>query len=99
MNIKITAIHFKADNKLEDLINDKVGKLSKFTDQIINAEVTLKLENTDKPDNKIIDIKLVIKGNDLIASKRAATFEVALDSVVDALKKQATKNKEKIKSL
>ncbi|MCQ2265171.1 MAG: HPF/RaiA family ribosome-associated protein [Bacteroidales bacterium] len=95
MNITISAIKFKADQKLEAFITDKVEKLSKIHDGIIGAEVTLKLENTDKPENKEVEIRVMIKGNDAIASKIAKTFEEATDLTVEALKKQLLKNKEK----
>lgn len=95
MNVTISAIKFKADQKLEAFITDKVEKLSKIHDGIIGAEVTLKLENTDKPENKEVEIRVMIKGNDAIASKIAKTFEEATDLAVEALKKQLLKNKEK----
>lgn len=95
MNITISAIKFKADQKLEAFITDKVEKLSKLHDGIIGSEVTLKLENTDKPENKEVEIRVMIKGNDAIASKIAKTFEEATDLAVEALKKQLVKSKEK----
>ena len=52
MNVTISAIKFKADQKLETFITDKLEKLSKLHDGIIGSEVTLKLDNTDKPENK-----------------------------------------------
>ncbi len=95
MNVTISAIKFKADQKLEAFIIDKVEKLSKLHDGIIGSEVTLKLENTDKPENKEVEIRVMIKGNDAIASKIAKTFEEATDLAVEALKKQLVKSKEK----
>ncbi len=95
MNIQISSLHFKADSKLEEFINEKVGKLEKLHDSIIGAEVTLKLENTDKPENKTADIRIKIRGNDAISTKTAKTFEEATDNAVDALKKQLLKIKEK----
>lgn len=95
MNVTISAIKFKADQKLEAFITDKVEKLSKLHDGIIGSEVTLKLENTDKPENKEVEIRVMIKGNDAIASKIAKTFEEATDLAVEALKKQLVKSKEK----
>ena len=44
MNIKINSVHFKADKKLEDFVNDKVGKLENYFDGVISSEVTLRLE-------------------------------------------------------
>lgn len=95
MNTIINSVHFKADQKLETFINSKLEKLTnKYTD-VIGAEVLLKLENTDEPANKITEIKLLIKGNDLFASKQSKSFEEATDNVIDALKKQLEKHKAK----
>ncbi|MDR2980075.1 MAG: ribosome-associated translation inhibitor RaiA [Bacteroidales bacterium] len=95
MNINISSVHFKADQKLEDFINDKVEKLDKVYDNILGAEVTLKVENTEKPENKTSEIRMKIRGNDALASKTAKSFEEAVDLSVDALKKQLMKIKEK----
>ena len=95
MTINISSVHFKTDQQLEDFINEKVEKLNKVHDGIIGAEVTLKLENTEAPENKTADIRIKIRGNDAIASKTAKSFEEATDLTVDALKKQLQKIKEK----
>lgn len=95
MNINISSVHFKADQKLEEFINEKVEKLSKVYDNIIGAEVTLKVENTDKPENKTSEIRMKIRGADAIATKTAKSFEEATDLTVDALKKQLVKIKDK----
>jgi putative sigma-54 modulation protein len=95
MTVNITSVHFKADQKLETFISGKIEKLAKLFNEIIGAEVMLKLENTDNPENKITEIKLLIKGNDLFASKQSKTFEEATDEVIDALKKQIEKYKAK----
>lgn len=99
MNIKITALHFKADQKLESFISERMDKLTKIHDGIIGTEVTLKLENTEKPENKTVEMRAKIRGNDAIASKTAKTFEEATDGVVDALKKQLKKVKDKERGL
>ena len=96
MKITINSVHFKADQKLENFITSKIEKLSvKFT-EIIGAEVMLKLENTDNPENKLTEIKVLLKGNDLFASKQNKSFEEAADAAIDALKKQLEKHKGKI---
>lgn len=95
MNVTISAIKFKADQKLEAFISEKLEKLTKLHDGIIGSEVTLKLDNTDKPENKVVDIRVKIKGNDALASKTAKTFEEATDLAIEALKKQLVKVKEK----
>ncbi len=96
MKVNINSVHFKADSKLEDFISQKLEKVcSKYSD-VIGAEVTLKLDNTDAPENKIVDIRLVLKGNDLFASKVSKTFEESTDDAIDALKKQLEKYKGKL---
>ena len=95
MKVMINSVHFKADQKLEDFITQKVEKLCSKYNEVINAEVSLKLDNTDTPENKIADIRLVLRGDDLFASKQSKTFEESVDTSIDALKKQLEKYKGK----
>jgi putative sigma-54 modulation protein len=95
MKVIINSVHFKADQKLETFITTKIEKLSKKHDDIIGSDVTLKLENAETPDNKITEIRISLKGNDLYASKQSKTFEEATDQAIDALKKQLEKKKGK----
>ncbi len=95
MKINITSVRFKSDSKLDDFIREKVEKLSGFYDGIVSSEVTLRLDNNDKQENKLAEIKLMIRGNDLFAKRQCKTFEEAVDLSVDALRKQLTRYKEK----
>ncbi|MDO8897848.1 MAG: ribosome-associated translation inhibitor RaiA [Bacteroidales bacterium] len=95
MKVNINAVHFKADQKLEAFITNKIEKLTSRYNDVLGSEVLLKLENTENPENKITEIKLLIKGNDLFASKQSKSFEEATDSAVEALKKQLEKHKAK----
>lgn len=96
MNVMINSVHFKADQKLEDFITKKVEKLCEKYAEVISAEVNLKIDNGDNPENKIADIRLVLKGDDLFASKQSKSFEESVDTAIDALKKQLEKYKGKI---
>jgi len=93
MQVNINSVHFKADSRLEDFIREKIRKVAKFHDGIIGGDVTLKVVNTDKPENKLVEIRLKVKGNDLISSKQSKTFEEATDLAIDALRSQAKKTK------
>ena len=97
MNVKINSVKFKADRKLEDFINERIGKLTTYYDGLISSEVTLKIDNVEGPDNKITEIRLVIKGNDLYARKQSKSFEESTDTAVEALRKQLKKHKEKMR--
>ncbi len=95
MNVQIHSVRFDADKKLIDFVNQKLGKLTQYGEEIVNAEVYLRLDNDQTKENKISEIKLNISGGPLFAKKQSKTFEEATDGAVNALKKQITKHKHK----
>ncbi|MFH1161563.1 MAG: ribosome-associated translation inhibitor RaiA [bacterium] len=97
MNVIINSVHFKADKKLETFIKEKLEKLSSVFDAVIGAEVKLKLDNNGAPENKIVEVRLMIKGNDLFAVKESKSFEEAITKAADVLLRQIRKHKEKIR--
>ncbi len=95
MKVKVTAIHFSADQKLIDFIDERVSKLETFYDKIISAEATLKIEDGEGKENKIAEIRLAVPGKDFFAKKSGKSFEEAVDNVVEALRRQIRKHKTK----
>lgn len=96
MDINIHSIHFDADTKLLDFINTKLSKLSTFYDKIIDAEVFLRLDKSDTNENKLVEIKLNLPGKEMFAKKQSKSFEESTDEVVEALRRQIKKHKEKL---
>jgi putative sigma-54 modulation protein len=88
------ATNFDADQKLIDFIQKRLDKLDNFYDRIIEAEVYMKLNNTGIQ-NKTIEVKIAIPGNDIVVKKDAEKFEKAMDLCYDVLKRQLNKEKEK----
>ena len=97
MNIKINSVHFKTDQKLDSFIEKKVQKLSAIHEGVMGSDVILKIDNSENRENKIAEIRILLKGEDLFAKKQSKTFEGATDMAVDALKKQLEKHKERFK--
>ena len=95
MKVKVQSIHFDADQKLINFIEDKVDKLTQFYESIIDSEVYLRLDKSDAGDNKIAEIKITTPGKTLFAKEQCKTFEEATDNAVEALRRQITKHKEK----
>ncbi len=95
MKVTINAVKFRPDQKLEDFVNDKVSKLERQAAGLLGAEVTLKVDKPESENNKIAEIKVIIAGKDLFASKQADSFEEAVMLCIDALKTQISKFKEK----
>src|SRR5436309_14467385 len=98
MKIRIQSIHFTADTKLLDFIQEKVDKLLHYYDDIMDGEVFLKLDKSSDTHNKIVQIKIHIPGNGSLFTKhQCKTFEEATDLCVDTLSKQIKRHKEKIR--
>ena len=95
MDVKINAVNFKADEKLTDFVTEKVSKLERHASGLLGAEVTLSIDKPESSNNKIADIRIVVKGNDLYASKQADSFEEAVMLSIDSLKSQVSKFKDK----
>lgn len=93
MNTIINAVKFKADEKLEKYINEKVAKLDRMIDNAVGCEVTLKVDKPESDNNKVVDMRLGVKGKDLYATKQADSFEEAVSQCVDSLKVQIEKYK------
>jgi putative sigma-54 modulation protein len=99
MTRDIQTVNFTADQKLLDFVNDKVNKLQQFFDGIVAVEVYMKHDNIREEDDKVAEIRVFIPGNDLFVKKHGKSFEEAIDQVMDSLKRQVQKHKEKIKGL
>jgi putative sigma-54 modulation protein len=97
MKISVQAIHFHADAKLISSIEQKLNRLSKYFDRAIEAEVMLKLQNTGGAiHEKITEIKLHVPGGWMMDRKTDKSFESAISSSVDTLKRQLIRHKERI---
>ena len=93
MEVKVHSVHFSADKKLVEYINEKVNKLDLFYDNIIAGEVFLRIDNTSENENKISEVKLFVPGKELFAKKQGKSFEEAISLSVEALRKQVEKTK------
>ena len=62
MDVQVQSIRFVADQKLITFVKQKLSKLNLFFDQIVDAEVYLKIDRANTNDNKIVEIKLNIPG-------------------------------------
>jgi putative sigma-54 modulation protein len=99
MKVNISSLHFKTDIKLEEFIKDKTSKLSSHFDGVLGCDVTLRLDAATNNENKIVEMKVMIPGNDLFSKKQARTFEEATDNAVDALRRQLQRYKEKVRGV
>ena len=97
MKLQIQSIHFVADQKLLDYIQAKLSKLDKYFDHITDGQVFLKVDKPETFRNKIIEVKLNMPGEQLIATEQGDKFEEVTDLALENLKRQVVKFKEKIR--
>jgi putative sigma-54 modulation protein len=94
MKVQVQSIHFDADSKLIDFIQKKLDKLETFYDKTVDAEVILRVNN-EGVENKTVEIKLNVPGDQFFAEKTNGSFEAATDLCTEALRKQIKRHKEK----
>lgn len=97
MKVFVQSVNFNADKDLIDFIEKKVTSLEKYYDKIVDSEVFLKVQQTSEKENKTVDIKINIPGNDIVVKKQCKTFEEGTMVAVDSLKRKLTKEKEKVR--
>lgn len=94
MKINVQSVGFTAKTSELEFAEQKVTKLLRFEDEILSADVTLRLDNAATSKN-VVEIRLNVKGDQLFASKSGASFQEAIDECTDALRGQLLKRKGK----
>jgi len=97
MKVHVQSVNFNIDKSLIEFTEKKVISLDKYYDKIVDVEVYLKVQQTSEKENKIVDIKVNVPGNDFVVKKQSKTFEEGIMLAVDSLKRQLAKKKEKVR--
>lgn len=98
MKVNVNAVNFTIDRKLVDFIQQRLDKLEKYYDKIVSSDVFLKVENTSDKENKIVEIKIHVPGDDLLVKKQCKTFEEAVELSSESLERLLVKRKEKTRT-
>lgn len=93
MEIRVQSIKFNADQKLLDFVDKKVGKITKYYEDVIMTEVVLSLLSSYE--NKNVKMRVFIPGNELVVERNAVTFEDAIIDCIAVLKDLLVTAKEK----
>ena len=98
MKVNVHAVNFAVDKKLLDFIQERMEKLEKYYDKIVSFDVFLKVEKTSDKENKIVEVKVHVPGDDLMVKKQCKTFEEAVELSAESLERLLVKRKEKIRT-
>ncbi len=98
MKVNVNAVNFTVDRKLIDFVQLRMDKLEKYYDKIVSSDVYLKVENTSDKENKIVEIKINVPGDDFLVKKQCKTFEEAIELSAESLERLLIKRKEKTRT-
>ena len=98
MKVNTQSVNFNADKKLINFIQNRLEKLDKYYDKVINADVYLKLDNSNDKENKIFEVRLNVPGDSFVVKKQSKSFEEGTDLAIGSLERQLKRRKEKIRA-
>lgn len=96
MKINIQGVGVSPRQELQDLINDKLTKLDRLSDRITEAKVILRVEKAETHDNKVMEVRLGLPGNDIFVKKQGDSFEELVQKTTDVLTRELKDWKDKV---
>ena len=97
MNINFEYHNVSASNRLEILAAQKLAKLEDKYDFIVSSDVYFKNEkSSNDKSGKVCKARVSTPGPTLFAESSSSSFEVAIADVIDNLKRQLQKRKDKM---
>ena len=98
MKVNVHAVNFAVDGKLVDFIQERMDRLEKYYDKVVSSDVFLKVEKTSDKENKIVEVKIHVPGDEFMVKKQCKTFEEAVEQSAESLERLLQKRKEKVRT-
>ena len=98
MEVKVQSIHFDADQRLLDLIDQKMAKIEKLEPNATDIQVFLRLDASNGGiHEKITEIKVNLPGKIIFSKEHSGSFEESFEGALDNVLTQIKKHKEKLR--
>lgn len=94
MNLSITARRFKLNNDMREYVQDKVGKLDRYFDGIMNLEVILGWEKL----TRYTEFKINVYNKQIIIKEASDDLRKSFDLALDRAERQLKRHKTKIRT-
>ena len=94
MQISVTSRHMELTEALKTYVKSKIAKLDKYSDEILDANIILSVENKHR---HIAEITLTARGMTFNSENTTDNMYSSIDRVVDKLETQVKKFKDKKK--
>jgi putative sigma-54 modulation protein len=98
MKVNVHAVNFNVDKKLLDFVEERMNRLEKYYDRVVSSDVFLKVEKTSDKENKIVEAKIIVPGDEFIVKKQCKTFEEGVELASESMERLLVKRKEKIRT-
>jgi len=98
MKVNVHAVNFTVDKKLVDFVQERMDKLEKYYDRVVSSDVFLKVQKTSEKENKNVEIKINVPGDDFLVEKQCKSFEEAVEQAAESLERLLVKRKEKLRT-
>jgi ribosome hibernation promoting factor len=91
MNLNVSGHHLEVTPALRDYVRDKLGRVTRHFDHVIEAHVVL---SVDKLRQKA-EVTLHVRGKDIHCASEDQDLYAAIDLLIDKLDRQVLKYKDK----
>ncbi len=93
MNYKITARHFKLSDDLREYVEEKVKKLERFHENIMDIDVVLGWEKL----NRYTELRISVYNKQIVIKEDSVEIRKSIDLALDRAERQLKKHKEKLR--
>ena len=93
MNLKITARHFKMQDGLKDYVEEKVKKLNRYYDNILDIDLILGWEKM----NRYTEMRINVYNKQIVIKEVSDEIRKSFDLALDRAERQLKKYKDKLR--
>ena len=93
MQVSVTFKHLEPTDAIRSYAEDKVGKIKKYLDNPVDANVVLSVEKF----RHIAEVNLMVNGIAVAATDSTEDMYSSIDNVMDKIERQLRRHKERIK--
>ncbi len=97
MQVQITGQHLDLTEAIKQYVDEKIGRLDRYFDQVLNARVVLKHLAHEKLSN-VVEITVHASGHEFHAEMHDADMYAAIDLVADKLESQVRQYKDRLQN-
>jgi putative sigma-54 modulation protein len=90
MNLTVTGHHLEVTPAIRDYVTDKIKKVTRHFDHVIDVTVTLSVEKLQQK----AEANVHVSGKDIFVQTEDSDLYAAIDSLADKLDRQVVKHKE-----